>query len=127
MGLEGHVNILGRLSAEEMKQELLKSSLFICASSLENSPNSMGEAMLLGVPVVAARTGGIPSMLEDGKEGLLYEAGNVQQLAECVFKIWEETEETMRRAQAAKARAMDAHNGDKNYKRMLEIYREICQ
>ncbi len=127
LGLEGHVNILGRLSAEEMKQELLKSSLFICASSLENSPNSMGEAMLLGVPVVAARTGGIPSMLEDGKEGLLYEAGNVKQLAECVFKIWEETEETMRRAQAAKARAMDAHNGDKNYKRLLEIYREICQ
>ena len=127
LSLEGHVNILGRLSAEEMKQELLKSSLFICASSLENSPNSMGEAMLLGVPVVAARTGGIPSMLEDGKEGLLYEAGNVKQLAECVFKIWEETEETMRRAQAAKARAMDAHNGDKNYKRLLEIYREICQ
>ena len=127
LGLEGHVNILGRLSAEEMKQELLKSSLFICASSLENSPNSMGEAMLLGVPVVAARTGGIPSMLEDGKEGLLYEAGNVKQLAECVFKIWEETEETMRRAQEAKARALDAHNGDKNYKRLLEIYREICQ
>ena len=87
----------------------------------------MGEAMLLGVPVVAARTGGIPSMLEDGKEGLLYEAGNVKQLAECVFKIWEETEETMRRAQEAKARALDAHNGDKNYKRLLEIYREICQ
>ncbi len=125
--LEGHVNILGRLSAEEMKQELLKSSLFICASSLENSPNSMGEAMLLGVPVVAARTGGIPSMVEDGKEGLLYEAGNVKELAGCVIKVWEEPKEAMQRAQAARKRAMDTHDGDKNFGRLLEIYREICQ
>lgn len=125
--LEGHVKVLGRLSAGEMKKEFLKSSLFICPSSLENSPNSMGEAMLLGVPVVAARTGGIPSMIEDGKEGLLYEAGNVAQLAECVLRTWDEPEKALRRAQAARERAMDAHNGDKNFKRLLEIYREICQ
>ncbi|NBI89333.1 glycosyltransferase [Lachnospiraceae bacterium] len=125
--LEGHVKILGRLTAEEMKEEFLKSSLFICPSSLENSPNSMGEAMLLGVPVAAACTGGIPSMIEDGKEGLLYEAGNVEKLAECVLRAWGEPEETVRRAQAARKRAMDVHNGDKNFKRLLEIYREICQ
>ena len=41
------------------------------ASSVENSSNSMGEAMLLGVPVVASRNGGIPSMITEEEEGAL--------------------------------------------------------
>lgn len=124
-GLEGHVRALGRLSADEMKEQFLKSSVFICPSSLENSPNSLGEAMLLGVPVVAADTGGIPSMLADGKEGLLYEAGNVQELTECVLRTWEEREETERRAEAARNRALQTHDADRNFERLLAIYEEI--
>lgn len=127
LGLEGHVKALGRLSADEMKERLLKSSVFVCPSSLENSPNSLGEAMLLGVPAVAADTGGIPSMLEDGKEGLLYEAGNVKMLADCVLRTWEEKERTAQRAEAARARALAAHDGERNFRRLLAIYEEIVQ
>ena len=126
-GLEKHVKILGRLSADEMKKQFLKSSLYICPSSLENSPNSVGEAMLLGVPVAAADTGGIPSMITDGKEGLLYPPGNVKKLAECVMRTWEEQEETLKRAEAARARALQTHDGNRNYERLLGIYEEILQ
>ncbi len=126
LGLEKHVKILGRRTAEEMKAEFLGSSVFVCPSSLENSPNSMGEAMLLGVPVVAAAAGGIPSMLTDGKEGLLYEPGNVKQLAECIIKVWKEPEQTAERAKAARDRAWKTHDGNANYERLLAIYREIC-
>lgn len=125
--LEEHVKVLGKLSAEEMKEQFLKSSVFLCPSALENSPNSMGEAMLLGVPVVAADTGGIPSMIAQEKEGLLYTAGNVDQLAEAVSRVWEETEETEKRAQAARERAFRTHDGETNYQQLLKIYREICQ
>lgn len=127
LGLTGHVHVLGRLSAGEMKDMFLRASIFVCPSSLENSPNSMGEAMLLGVPVVAARTGGIPSMIEDGREGLLYEPGNVKELAECIKRVWREPEETAKRTENARKRAFDTHDGDKNYERLLAIYREICQ
>lgn len=126
-GLGDKVKILGKLSAEEMKQQFLKSSVFVCPSSLENSPNSMGEAMLLGVPAVAARTGGIPSMLEDEAEGLLYDAGNVDKLGDAVLRVWMDPEETLKRAEAARRRAYKTHNGDANYERLLEIYKEICE
>lgn len=125
--LEEHVRMLGRLTAEEMKEQFIKSSLYLCPSALENSPNSLGEAMLLGVPAVAADTGGIPSLMEHEKEGLLYEAGNVEQLAAAVIRIWREPEETKKRAKAARKRAFVTHDGESNYQRLLEIYREICK
>ena len=49
-GLGDRILFLGRLNAEQMRDRYLKSSLFLCPSSLENSPNSLGEAMLLGSP-----------------------------------------------------------------------------
>lgn len=126
-GLEAHVHVLGKMAAGDMKKQFLKSSVFVCPSVLENSPNALGEAMLLGVPAVAAAVGGIPSMLEDGKEGLLYEAGNVRKLADCILRTWEEKEETARRAEAARCRAFQVHDGDRNYERLLAIYKEIVQ
>ena len=72
-GLDGRVHFLGRLTAEQMKAQYLQCGLFVCCSSNENSPNSLGEAMLLGVPCVAARVGGIPDLLEDGVDGILFD------------------------------------------------------
>lgn len=71
-GLENRVSFLGKLSAEEMKAEYLKCGLYVCCSSNENSPNSLGEAMLLGVPCVAADVGGISSLFVGGQDGILY-------------------------------------------------------
>ena len=58
--LEDKVSFLGPLNAEQMKAEYLRSNVFLCPSSIENSPNSLGEAQMLGVPCVASYVGGIP-------------------------------------------------------------------
>ena len=55
-----------------MRQAYLEADVFLLPSQSENSPNSLGEAMLLGLPCVASNAGGIPDMLADGQEGLLY-------------------------------------------------------
>lgn len=124
-GMEDKIIFLGRLSALEMKQQYLKCNTFVCASSLENSPNSVGEAMLLGVPVVASYTGGIPSMLEHEKEGILFEKGNVKALAEAIMRTWESYTIVTTITQNAKVRARQTHNADENYRRLLEIYQKI--
>ncbi len=125
--LQNQVIVLGKLSAEEMKAQFLRSSVFVCPSVMENSPNTIGEAMLLGVPVVASRTGGIPSMVEDGVTGLLFQNEDAEDLAASIDRIW--SDQTLARELSAheRIRASHIHDGNKNYERLLEIYREILE
>lgn len=127
--LEDKVIILGKLSEEQMKRQFLKANVFVCPSVLENSPNTLGEAMLLGVPVAAAAVGGIPDMVTDGKEGLLFAAGDVKGLAAAIEAIWQEDKQgqslAVRLSGKARMRARMAHDGAKNYERLMEIYRNI--
>ena len=127
--LSDKVFVTGKLSAEEMKQQFLNSSLFVCTSVLENSPNTVGEAMLLGVPVVASGTGGIPDMITDRQDGMLFETGNVSALVNAIEILWEDAEgdgQLIKRISAeATMRAAKVHDGETNYKRLVEIYNSI--
>lgn len=129
--LEDKIIPLGRISEEEMKQRFLTSHIFVCASVLENSPNTVGEAMLLGVPVAASRVGGIPDMVTDGEDGLLFESGDIEAIAKAVMAVFDERtgEEGSTLAEKlsenARKRAAGVHNKETNYQRLLEIYKSI--
>lgn len=124
--LDGHVVMLGSLNAQQMKQRYQKSHIFICPSVVENSPNSLCEAMLLGMPVAASRAGGIPDLVKNGEEGLLFPMGDVQALAEDVCNLFENDQFACRLASAAHKTAVVRHNPSTNYQRILEIYRSIA-
>lgn len=135
--LEEKVIFLGKLNATQMKEAYLKSQAFVCPSTMENSPNSLGEAMILGVPVVTADIGGITTMLAQD-EGMIYEGFRVElaeepgqlerisnRLAEAVIYSFEHPKETSAKAEKAKAHARKTHDGDVNNKRLLEIYQTM--
>lgn len=144
-GIQDKVIYLGNLNAEEMKEQFLKCNVFVSCSTMENSPNSVGEAMLLGVPVVASDVGGVSNLLTDMEEGILYEATNMKALCNAVLKIFDayeyETPSKMRPLRVkeeevtkvrtfpvkARERAYETHNPGKNYNRLLEIYHQICE
>lgn len=122
--LRDKVTILGRLCEEEMKDQYLKAAVYVCPSVLENSPNTVGEAMLLGVPVVASKAGGIPDMITDGEDGLLFPVGDTKALAKSIESVFDK-ELAGRISEGAKRRARAVHDGENNYRRLLEIYEEI--
>ena len=126
-GLERSVVFLGRLDAGKMLEQYLCSHVFLSPSSIENSPNSVGEAMLLGMPVVSSDVGGVRNMLEPEKEGLLYAAGDTAALADCICRVFdgENRDMIIRMGQAARRHALQTHDGERNYRRLLEIYDEI--
>lgn len=127
LGLKEHIIFLGKLTGPRMKEEYLKCHTYVCCSSLENSPNSMGEAMCLGVPVVASDTGGIPSMIRHQEEGLLFPKGNPIALAKAILRLWKDDNLSVTLGKAARKRALKTHDGETNYKRLLEIYTEIMK
>lgn len=124
-GLQEKVVFLGKQDAEEMCGQFLKSHVFLSTSLIENSPNSVGEAMLLGVPVVSSEVGGVPSLFEGEKEGLFYPVEDTKRLAEQISRIFEDDGLAEKLSAAAKLRATITHNPETNYKRLLEIYHEI--
>lgn len=85
--LEQNVEFLGVLTAEQMKDRYLKSHIFICPSSIENSPNSIAEAQILGVPVLASHVGGISSLVKHQETGFLYEYNDYTILANYISQI----------------------------------------
>ena len=135
--LEGKIVFLGKLNAQQMKEAYLKSQAFVCPSTMENSPNSLGEAMILGVPVVTTDIGGITSMIGPD-EGAIYEGFRVElsdepgqfelissRLAEAVIYSFQNPVEACAKAEKARAHANKTHNGDVNNKRLLEIYQTM--
>lgn len=147
--LQEKVVFLGRLNSAQMKEQYLRSHIYVCCSSLENSPNSLGEAMLLGMPCVSADVGGIPSIFTDGEDGILFEGFRnsangfyntrilkqknkqmfediCQSLSEAVLEMWGEENKAEMYCGNARKHAERTHNRDQNYARMTEIYAEIA-
>lgn len=72
------VNVVpcGSVSAEKLRDELLHATAYVHPSYIDNSPNSICEAQVLGVPVVATNVGGVSSIVDDGKTGFLVPAND---------------------------------------------------
>lgn len=87
LNLHDKVKFVGNLNAEQMKLEYLNANVFVCPSSIENSPNSLGEAQILGVPSVASYVGGVPDMMV-GYEDNLYRFEEVEMLADRIVNVF---------------------------------------
>lgn len=118
------VSFTGPLSGERMCEEYLKSNVFICASSIENSPNSIGEAQLLGVPVISSFVGGIMDMM-GGRIDSLYRFEDYVTLAFKVCSIFEQAGyiDTDYLIKEAGKR----HDPERNTHELLQIYSNIMQ
>lgn len=85
--LENHVFFTGLLNEQEICKQYLKSNVFVCPSAIENSPNSLGEAQLLGIPCIASYVGGVPDMMK-GCEDFMYRFEEVEMLADKVCEVF---------------------------------------
>ena len=126
-GIKDNVIFCGNLDEKSMVERYLKSHVFVSASSIENSPNSVGEAMLLGVPTVASFVGGTNDLLVDGKEGYLYSFNEPYSLAGFIMDIFRDNDLANDFSKRARHHALETHNGEKNAKDLYEIYQDIVK
>lgn len=125
--LKKNVVFTGILDEHQMCKRYLKSHVFVCPSSIENSPNSLGEAMILGVPCVASDVGGVSDMLKHKKEGFVYQTDAPYMLAHYVCEIFENGDLALKFSRNARIHALKTHDVVANTKRLTEIYRGILK
>ena len=123
--MEDRITFLGSLSASQMADQLRQSHIYVLSSTVENSPNTLGEAMAIGTPCIASYAGGVPDMIEHGKEGLVYRSGDHRILAYQIKTIFEDSSLAEAYSRAAQARAMRNHDPKDNYRDLLAAYSQI--
>lgn len=118
--LKDKIFFTGNLNALEMRQEYLNANVFICPSAIENSPNSLGEAQILGVPCIASYAGGIMDMMK-GNEENLYRFEEIEMLAKKVCRVFSD-KECQKNMQP---QALHRHDIEINCSNLLQIYELI--
>ena len=122
-----HVELCGTASAETLKDELLNADVFVHPSYIDNSPNSLCEAQLLGLPVVATAVGGVPSLVKDKETGFLVAANDPFMMAERVIKILKDPILAETLGRNANQCASVRHDPERVVDGLLSAYREIVR
>jgi teichuronic acid biosynthesis glycosyltransferase TuaC len=81
LGLEGHLRFPGARPHEELPRWFNAADVSVLATRSEGWPNVLLESLACGTPVVAARVGGVPEIVRDGQDGILYPSGDRTALA----------------------------------------------
>ena len=84
----------------------------------ENNPLSVIEAQCLGTPVLGARIGGIPELIDEGRNGMTFESGNTNDLTEKIKTMFDVKFDYKGIADVA----MKHYNAENYYKEIMKIY-----
>jgi len=124
-GVHDKVSFLGNISIEDVQFELSTANCLVVPSFQENAPLNIAEAMAAGVPVVAARVGGIPEMVSDSKIGLLVDPHDTGGIAEAVSKIISNPKLAKDMGRQAKKSAAARFRASAVCEKTVQAYREV--
>ena len=125
--IENLVYFTGVLSAEEMAIKMASVNAVIIPSSIENAPNALAEATIIGTPCIASFVGGNMDMLEHNTEGFLYCYNESNMLAEYISRIFESDELAQRFSITTKAKYRKKHNPNTLVNTLLGIYTDVIK
>lgn len=125
--MEKCILFVGMLDASNMKREYNEAQVFLSCSNIENSSNSICEAMLAGTPVVASYVGGTGSFVKHGETGLLYPVNEPQIMYLYIRKLFNDDELAATISVEARKEISDFVDKDKNRERLISIYNGILK
>ena len=117
-----NVKYLGFKTGEELYRIIAEAAISVCPSEwYENCPYSVMESVLLGTPVVGSKMGGIPELIDPGKTGELFEAGNVEELMKAIKKVLQ-TQDVLERY-TKNCSQVNYETTESYYIKLMKIYR----
>lgn len=120
-----NIEFTGLLDEQEMVDKMKTCNVFVLPSAIENSPNTLGEAMLLGMPCVASCVGGVQDLMKDGQEGYIYPYDEPHIMAYQISTYFENPKLAIEMGVNAKQKALSTHDKEHNMNKLLQIYEEV--
>jgi glycosyltransferase involved in cell wall biosynthesis len=115
---------LGSLPGPQVRQAMSEAMALILPSIwYENFPRTLVEAMGCGLPVISSRIGALAELVEDGVTGLLFEPGQVADLAAKMRWAMDHPAQMAEMGRSARARYEALYTADRNYEQLMAIYR----
>jgi glycosyltransferase involved in cell wall biosynthesis len=96
---------MGEVDPLDVPKYMVAADIFVLPSLSEGIPSVILEALAAGAPILASNVGGIPELVTDGKEGCLFQAGNVSQMAYLLTWVLHDSQLRSRMSKAGKIRA----------------------
>lgn len=120
-----NIKFLGTLSAEDLAVQLAEAAIYVHTSYIDNSPNSLCEAQIIGIPVITTYVGGIPSLVKNQETGILVPSNEPHALAMEIIKLSRNTELMNRLSDNERQAALLRHNPDTIRNTLTDIYQTV--
>ena len=121
------IRLLGFINADEVAKELSEADTYVHTAIIDNSPNSLCEAQLIGCPVVSTYIGGIPQLVSHGRTGLFYPFNEPHTLAFTLMNIHGDRMLLENLSSNERAVAGKRHDEQAIMARLQEIYNDIIK
>ncbi len=119
------ISVSGVATADELVQAISRASMYVHPSYIDNSPNSVCEAQLLGAAVVATNVGGVSSLIEDGVTGFLVKSGSAEEIAERVVAMYRNRSLLRKIGHQAREMSLKRHDRETITSELLKCYEQI--
>ncbi len=123
--LRENISFTGYLEADKLAETLSKVSVCVNPSAIENAPNSVAEAMIVGTPCVASYVGGSPEMLDNGKAGYLYRYDEYAMLADRISYVFENPNDACLKSDYSRELSRKRHDPNTLESKLISIYSDV--
>lgn len=120
-----NIQFMGKVFDDELKRSILGCHLYVSISHIENSPNSLCEALILGAPCIATHAGGIPTFIKNRDTGILIQDGDPYSMAGAIMELKDDDAFAARLGRNARKEALARHDKNKIAQDLLHIYEAI--
>lgn len=122
-----NILVMGVAQAEDLVKHISGCTCFVHPSYIDNSPNSVCEAQILGCPVIAQYVGGVPSIIEQGTTGILVPANDPYQMAIQIKKLYFDRNYNIKLGRKSREIALKRHDKNEITNNLVSIYMKILQ
>lgn len=124
--LDNEIVFIDKLQNDELPQYYNMADVLVVPSlGMEGLPLVVIEAMSCGIPIIASRLGGIPTAIENMKNGILFEPGNALELSEKILELLNNKELADNFGKAGRKRAIEQFSLDRMVEQTIRVY-EKC-